>query len=82
MVLVRENTNLSDCSVLKKVLDDVDDGFPGPNDSNPDFPPDVDWNAQSGEGMLGLNAAGCNTIEQILGSGSGEEVFIDGFEDL
>jgi hypothetical protein len=76
-----ENAVLSDCSSLSKVMDEVDDGFPGPNEDTSDpsiFPPDL--KSPNDELPLGGNATGCNTIAEILGSSSGGEVFADGFE--
>jgi len=75
--VIEENTVLSDCSALLKILDDVDDGFPGPNESDPDFPPDLNPNLFG----IGLNADGCNTIEEVVNADNNEGVFLDGFED-
>jgi len=72
------NTTLSDCSDLTHVLDDIDDGQPGPNDSNPEFPPDIIPDFFG----LGSNASGCNTIEEILNTGNSEGIFSNGFEGL
>jgi len=75
------NVALSDCSSLSTVMDDVDDGFPGPNEFTPDpsvFPPDL--RSSNDELPLGNNAPGCNTVAEILGSSNEEGVFMDGFE--
>ena len=77
------NAALSDCSSLSTVMDAVDDGFPGPNEFTPDpsvFPPDL--NSWNDELPLGSNAPGCNTLVEILGSSSGEGIFMDGFETV
>ena len=72
---VSGNPTLADCSGLRKVLDDIDDGDEGPG-PGVDGIPDV-----SGIVRIEQNLPGCNSIEQILGSGNGdEEVFADGFE--
>jgi hypothetical protein len=62
--LLASLTGIPPVTTLTKVVDDVDDGFPGPNDQHPDPPPD--FLPQGFE--LVLNASGCNTIEEILGS--------------
>jgi len=75
------NTALSDCSSLVKVMDEVDDGFPGPNEYTSDpsvFPPDIIIFNE--DPPLGNNASGCNTIAEILGTSSEDGVFMDGFE--
>ncbi len=72
------NPALIDCSSLVKVLDEFDDGDPGPNEDTPDpalFPPDV-----GGRVYLESNGAGCNSIAEIVGTSSEEGVFMDGFE--
>ena len=72
------NPALSDCSSLVKVLDEVDDGDPGPNEYTPDpalSPPDL-----GGSLYLESNGTGCNSIAEILGSSSDEGVFMDSFE--
>jgi hypothetical protein len=79
--IIFDNSNLSDCSALVTVLDDVDDGFPGPNDQNPECPLDllssiaceIDFHLQG-------NATGCNSFAEIMGSGDNEVVFKNGFE--
>ena len=66
------NPALKDCSVLATVLDEIDDGAPGPS-TDPDSPPDspgVDHILIEG------NIAGCNSLGEILASG----IFSDGFE--
>ncbi len=75
---INGNPALIDCSSLVKVLDEFDDGDPGPNENTPDpalFPPDV-----GGEVYLESNGTGCNSIAEILGTSSEEGVFMDGFE--
>ncbi len=71
---VSGNPMLSDCSALTTVLDDVDDGGPGPS-ALPD-PPD----SPAGEVIIGSNLEGCNTIEEIVGSAPDGLILKDGFE--
>ncbi len=71
---VSGNPMLDDCSALTTVLDDVDDGDPGPA-ALPD-PPD----APAGEVIIGSNLEGCNTIEEIVGSAADGLILKDGFE--
>jgi len=87
-VFIGSNLLLSDCSALAKVVDEIDDGFIGPNEFTSDpslFPPDV-FNGGLSFGfedpsIPGTNATGCNTIAEILGSVGGEGgVFKDSFE--
>jgi len=76
-----ENSALSDCSSLTKLLDEFDDSFPGPNDFSSDpfaFPPDV--TNQFYPPTLQSNAAGCRSIAEILGRSSEDGVFMDSFE--
>lgn len=76
--VITENSNLSDCSALAKIVDENDDGVLGPNDQNNGLPPDfLEFQFQ-----MYNNASGCNTIEEILDSvvDTGG-IFIDGFED-
>ena len=76
--VVTNNSNLSDCSALTKIVDEHDDGFPGPNDQNNGLPPDfLESNFQMYD-----NASGCNSIEEILDNvvDTGG-VFDDGFEE-
>ena len=73
---VTENDFLADCSALVTVLDDVDDGDPGPGDGmNPADPPDT-----NGLGSITIVNNGeavapdgnCNSIEDILAAGETE----------
>lgn len=76
------NPVLGDCSGLTKVVDAIDDGYPGPNEfttdptiNPPDFPNEALY--------LESNAQGCNSIAEILDSGNGsEDVFKDSFETV
>jgi len=76
---IYRNGALSDCSALSRVVDAIDDGFTGPNEFSSDptlVPPDV-----FNEGLsLTENAAGCNSIAEIIGNGGGDGVFADSFE--
>ncbi len=67
-LLVAENPQLSECDGLKKLLDDVDDGEPGPG-PGADGIPDV-----GNEATFFDNAEGCNSISEIM------TIFGDGFE--
>lgn len=74
-LIISGNPLLADCSALKKVLDDVDDGEPGPG-PGVDGIPDV-------RGVIRIqdNGVGCNSIAEILNSGNGDDdVFEDSFE--
>jgi len=76
---IYRNGVLSDCSVLSRVVDAIDDGFTGPNEFSSDptlFPPDVFNNSLS----LTENATGCNSIAEIIGNGGDDGVFADSFE--
>ena len=78
---VFNNGNLSDCFALVTVLDNVDDGFPGPNDQNPECPLDLLPNiACEIDLRLGGNATGCNSFAEIMGSGDNSVIFKNGFE--
>ncbi len=70
-----DNPMLSDCTALTTVLDDIDDGDPGPAIplSPPDSPP-LD------EIFIGNNLPGCNDIAEIVNPGPGEIIMLDGFE--
>jgi hypothetical protein len=59
-VLVSENSQLSECAGLTKLLDDVDDGEPGPGPGL-DGIPDI-----GGEVNIGDNLSGCNSVQEIL----------------
>jgi len=75
-LIITSNPLLADCSALKKVLDDVDDGEPGPGPGE-DGIPDV-----QGTIWIENNQAGCNSIEEILNSSNADDdVFEDGFEE-
>ncbi|HET6566115.1 MAG TPA: hypothetical protein VFG52_11935 [Xanthomonadales bacterium] len=84
---VADNNKLFDCEILRTVLDDVDDGDPGPGTSmGPLDPPDT-------LGLLAINIEnnmtfdtdlppprrGCDSIEEILTAES-DVVFADDFE--
>jgi len=69
------NPMLNECSALTTVLDDVDDGDPGP--STLPYPPD----SPADEMIIGSNLEGCNTIEEIVGSAPDGLIHKDGFED-
>lgn len=61
-VEVTGNTALTDCSILERLLDDFDDFDPGPGPGTagiPDVGDDV---------TIELNAEGCNSLEDIVGS--------------
>jgi len=74
-IIISGNPLLADCSALKKVLDDVDDGEPGPGPGE-DGIPDV-----LGLILIQDNGVGCNSIAEILNSGNGDDdVFEDSFE--
>jgi hypothetical protein len=82
---IQNNDFLADCSMLVKVLDEVDDGDPGPCDGcNPDDPPD-----SPGLGGIQISSNGedlppeqsaCNSIEEILASAAPTPIHKDGFE--
>lgn len=67
-VLVSENLQLSECAGLTKLLDDVDDGEPGPGPGL-DGIPDV-----GNQATLAGNQEGCNSISELMA------IFRDGFE--
>jgi hypothetical protein len=59
-VYLQDNAVLATCTGLTALLDDVDDGLPGPGPGVagvPDVGTDV---------IIGDNAEGCNSIEEIL----------------
>lgn len=62
-VWLLENAILDQCASLKTLLDDVDDGEPGPG-PGPAGIPDV-----GGELSISNNDVGCNSLEEILASG-------------
>lgn len=66
------NPALSDCNALRTVLDEVDDGAPGPS-TDPGDPPD-----SPGVGYIWFegNLDSCNSIAQIFD----DTIFADGFE--
>lgn len=67
-LLVAENPQLGECVGLQRLLDDVDDGVPGPG-------PGADGILDIGnEATFFDNAAGCNSISEIM------TIFGDGFE--
>ena len=75
-VTITNNPLLSECSGLIQLLDDVDDGEPGPGPGL-DGIPDV-----SGSILIQNNGAGCNSIEEILNSSNNDDdVFEDSFEE-
>jgi len=74
-LIISNNPLLADCSALKKVLDDVDDGEQGPGPGQ-DGIPDV-----QGIIIIQNNQAGCNSIQEILDSDTVDDgVFEDSFE--
>jgi hypothetical protein len=84
---VMDNDNLADCSILRTVLDDTDDGDPGPGTSlNPDDPPDtlglayltIENNAPF-DPDLPPPIPSCNSIAEILAAPS-DLIHADGFE--
>lgn len=78
---LRDNPKLVDCSTLQVVLDDVDDGDPGPGilseiPPGPDDPPDTFGLAYID---IGNNAGGCSSLAEVLGADS-EQIHSSGFE--
>lgn len=69
---VVRNPALGDCSSLKTVLDEVDDGATGPSAGDPPDAP----NLISIEG----NLVGCNSMSQILTTDPGDNIFANGLE--
>jgi hypothetical protein len=67
-LLVAENPELDQCAGLTRLLDDVDDGDPGPGPGL-DGIPDV-----GNQAIFNDNLAGCNSISEIM------TIFKDGFE--
>ena len=67
-VLVSENSKLSECAGLTKLLDGVDDGEPGPGPGL-DGIPDI-----GNQATLAGNQEGCNSISEVM------TIFRDGFE--
>lgn len=61
IVSVENNPKLSQCSILKTLLDQVDDFQPGPGPGAAGIP-DV-----NGDVTISGNLAGCNSIEEITG---------------
>ena len=57
-----------------EMLDEVDDGEPGPGQAPiPDVPSEFAVTVE-------FNAAGCNSLEEILSGTGGSLIFADGFE--
>jgi hypothetical protein len=77
LLWVTGNTSLTDCSALRKILDDVDDGPPGPGPKNPGDPPDV---ADMEDVDISGNGPGCGSIEEILEAPPDFLIFESGFE--
>jgi hypothetical protein len=69
-VQIEDNPMLSDCSALITLVDQIDDGLPGPGPGGAGIP-DV-----AGDVILGGNPIECNSVNAILGP----VIFIDGFE--
>lgn len=86
-LFVADNPKLSDCEILRTVLDETDDGDPGPGMSmDPMDPPDTRGlmfitieNNQSLDPDLPPPQRGCDSIEEILASSS-NVIHADGFE--
>jgi hypothetical protein len=80
---VADNNKLYDCEILRKVLDDVDDGDPGPGMSDPPDSPGLDFitieNNQTFNTDLPPPRRGCDSIEEILANDS-DVIHADGFE--
>jgi len=76
-LFISGNTSLTDCSVLQKIFDDVDDGPPGPGPKNPGDPPDIE-NLE--DVFIADNGPGCNSIEEILQAPPDPLIFENGFE--
>jgi Leucine-rich repeat (LRR) protein len=82
-----ENPSLADCSVLRTVLDAVDDGDPGPGTSlNPADPPDtlgLDWLTIADNRPVYPGepspATSCNSITEILASPA-DLIYANSFE--
>lgn len=60
-LVVRSNSNLDNCVGLIPVLDDIDDGEPGPRLAGLDGPPDVELFS-----IIQGNGQNCNSAETIL----------------
>jgi hypothetical protein len=75
-LVIFDNTALSDCSALKVVLDDVDDGTAGPS-FGPEDPPDSPGLAFI---WIEKNLVGCNSMGQILATAPAEIIFANGLE--
>ena len=85
---VFDNPKLSDCEALRTVLDEVDDGDPGPGTSiDPADPPDTIYglpgitieNNRSFDPDLPPPQRGCDSISEILSADS-DLIHADGFE--
>ena len=75
-LVIFDNIALSDCSALKVVLDDVDDGTAGPS-FGPEDPPDSPGLAFI---WIEKNLVGCNSMGQILATAPAEIIFANGLE--
>ncbi|MDH4021366.1 MAG: hypothetical protein OEU84_17370 [Xanthomonadales bacterium] len=69
--LLIDNNLLSNCTILTRLLDQIDDYEPGPGPGEAGIP-DI-----GGSATLQDNSSGCNSIELIL-----DTLFKDGFEGL